>query len=57
MDLQSPLAIGFGISNRQSFEQATTYATGAIIGTAFVKLLGKENYLDEIPSFINSIKG
>jgi len=57
MDLKSPLAIGFGISNRQSFEQATTYATGAIIGTAFVKLLAKENYLDEIPNFIKSIKG
>lgn len=57
MQLANPIAIGFGISNRQSFEQATSFATGAIIGTAFVKLLTKDNYLDEIPNFIKSIKG
>lgn len=57
MQLANPIAIGFGISNKQSFEQATSFATGAIIGTAFVKLLKKDNYLDEIPNFIKSIKG
>jgi tryptophan synthase alpha chain len=57
MELASPIAIGFGISNKQSFKQATSFATGAIIGTAFVKLLANENYLDEIPNFIKSIKG
>lgn len=57
MQLANPIAIGFGISNKQSFEQATSFATGAIIGTAFVKLLTKDNYLDEIPNFIKSIKG
>lgn len=57
MQLENPIAIGFGISNKQSFEQATSFATGAIIGTAFVKLLTKDNYLDEIPNFIKSIKG
>ncbi|KKX52265.1 tryptophan synthase subunit alpha [Sphingobacterium sp. IITKGP-BTPF85] len=57
MQLENPIAIGFGISNKQSFEQATSFATGAIIGTAFMKLLTKDNYLDEIPNFIKSIKG
>ncbi|WP_400262389.1 tryptophan synthase subunit alpha [Sphingobacterium sp. SG20118] len=56
LNLKSPIAIGFGISSKESFEQAVSYATGAIIGTAFVKLLTKDNYLDEIPHFIESIK-
>lgn len=57
MDLNNPLIIGFGIHNQETFEKATTFAHGAIVGTAFVKLLTEENYLDKIPSFISSIKG
>lgn len=56
MNLINPLIIGFGISNKESFDKATQYASGAIIGTAFVKLLAEENYLDQIPAFIESIK-
>ncbi|UIR55178.1 tryptophan synthase subunit alpha [Sphingobacterium sp. SRCM116780] len=57
MNLKNPLVIGFGISNSESFRQATSYATGAIIGTAFVKLLAADSYLEKIPDFIKSIKG
>lgn len=57
MDLKNPFIIGFGISNQITFQKATTYANGAIVGTAFVKLLTQENYLDKIPDFIKSIKG
>ncbi len=56
MDLKSPLVIGFGIHNQETFEKATSYAHGAIVGTAFVKLLAEDNYLDKIPEFISSIK-
>lgn len=56
MQLKNPLIIGFGISNKDSFDKATSYSTGAIIGTSFVKLLSEENYLDKIPAFIRSIK-
>ncbi|MCT1529531.1 tryptophan synthase subunit alpha [Sphingobacterium daejeonense] len=57
MDLKNPLIIGFGIHNRDTFEKATQYANGAIVGTAFVKLLAEENYLEKIPGFISAIKG
>lgn len=55
MNLKSPLVIGFGISDAKTFQKATDYATGAIIGTAFVNILGQQNYLDKIEGFINSI--
>lgn len=57
MDLDNPVVIGFGIHNKDTFQKATTYAQGAIVGTAFVKLLAEENYLDKIPSFIKALKG
>lgn len=56
MDLKNPFIIGFGISNQETFQKATTYANGAIVGTAFVKLLTEDNYLEKIPAFIKSIK-
>jgi len=57
MDLKNPVVIGFGIHNKDTFQKATKYANGAIVGTAFVKLLTEENYLEKIPEFIASIKG
>ncbi|MGV6944802.1 tryptophan synthase subunit alpha [Sphingobacterium kyonggiense] len=57
MDLDNPVVIGFGIHNKDTFQKATTYAQGAIVGTAFVKLLAEENYVDKIPSFIQALKG
>lgn len=56
MDLANPFVIGFGISNRETFEKATQYANGAIVGTAFVKLLADEDYLDKIPTFIKTFR-
>lgn len=43
MNLHNPCMIGFGISNRQTFEAASTHAAGCIIGSKFVTLLEKEN--------------
>lgn len=56
MDLDSPFIIGFGISNQETFRKATSYANGAIVGTAFVKLLAEEDYLKKIPEFIESLR-
>lgn len=56
MDLKNPVVIGFGIHDRDTFRKATSYANGAIVGTAFVKLLAADNYLDKIPDFIQGIK-
>ena len=40
--LRNPRMIGFGISNKQTFETASANAAGAIIGSKFVTLLGDE---------------
>lgn len=56
MRLKNPAIIGFGISNRTAFDKACEYASGAIVGSAFVKLLSSDNYLKKIPPFIKSIK-
>ena len=57
MSLKNPTMIGFGISDHKSFSKASEYANGAIVGSAFVKLLGEENFLEKIPEFISSLKG
>lgn len=58
MKLKSPLLIGFGISDHQSFTQATTYANGAIIGSAFINVLKNSDNLEEdIVAYVRSVKG
>lgn len=56
MQLKNPAIIGFGISNNDNFKKACEYANGAIVGSAFVKLLENGDYLDRIPGFIKSIR-
>jgi tryptophan synthase alpha chain len=55
MNLKNPQIIGFGINNAETFEQATEFAQGAIIGSAFVNHL-TEKGTGDISSFINSIR-
>ncbi|MGL4852664.1 MAG: tryptophan synthase subunit alpha [Phocaeicola sp.] len=39
MKLKNPCMIGFGISNKQTFQAACQHASGAIVGSKFVTLL------------------
>lgn len=39
MQLKNPQLIGFGVSNKATFDAANRYAAGAIVGSAFVKIL------------------
>lgn len=39
MDLKHRRLIGFGISNKQTFDEACRYSSGAIIGSQFIKCL------------------
>ena len=58
MNLKNPRLVGFGISDRESFLKASDGSSGAIIGSAFVKLLGNaKNLREEIVGFVKSIKG
>jgi tryptophan synthase alpha chain len=54
MNLKNPQIVGFGISDNKTFSQATEYAKGAIIGSAFIKHLSK-NGTDNIDSFVDTI--
>jgi tryptophan synthase alpha chain len=56
MQLKNPAIIGFGISNSDNFNKACEYANGAIVGSAFVKLLEKDGYLDKITGFVKSVR-
>jgi tryptophan synthase alpha chain len=56
MQLKNPAIIGFGITNNETFKKACEYARGAIVGSAFVKFLGTDDYLERISEFIKSIK-
>lgn len=55
MKLKAPQIIGFGISNSETFKQATKYAKGAIIGSAFVKHL-TEKGVHSIKEFVVGIR-
>jgi tryptophan synthase alpha chain len=55
LNLKSPQIVGFGISNTETFKQATKYAKGAIIGSAFVKYLD-ENGVNSIQNFVEGIR-
>lgn len=55
MDLKNPRIVGFGISNAATFNQATAKASGAIIGSAFIKHL-TANGLDDLGEFVKKIR-
>lgn len=55
MNLKNPQIVGFGISNKATFQQATKYAKGAIIGSAFIKHL-TENPISKIDSFLTTLR-
>jgi len=46
MGLKNPRLIGFGISNRETFEAACEAAAGAIIGSRFISLLESESSVE-----------
>lgn len=47
MKLRNPRLIGFGISNKVTFDAACKEASGAIIGSKFITLLNSEKTIDE----------
>ena len=43
MQLRNPRMVGFGISNKQTYETAASHASGCIIGSKFITLLDEEH--------------
>lgn len=57
MNLEHPRLIGFGISDRATYQTACAHAQGAIIGSAFIKALGGEgNVREKTLDFIRGIR-
>lgn len=58
MRLAKPTLIGFGISDHATFSKACQYSNGAIIGSAFVKLLANsKNLKKDIKDYVEKVKG
>ena len=55
LQLKNPQIVGFGIKDNETFDQATEYAKGAIIGSAFIKYVDK-NGVSDISSFVQNVK-
>jgi tryptophan synthase alpha chain len=57
MKLKNPKVVGFGIHDQNTFNQATAYTEGAIIGSAFIKALQKNHGLKtNIHHFVKSLR-
>ena len=55
--LKNPLMIGFGINDRATFDTACNYASGAIIGSAYIKALTENNDINaSTENFIQIIR-
>lgn len=54
MELKNPQIVGFGISDKVTFQQATEGQKGAIIGSGFVKFIGQNN-ISSIQNYINNL--
>lgn len=56
MQLKNPVLVGFGVKDKETFESVCKYASGAIIGTAYIKMLDETK---DIPygtkNFLNSV--
>ncbi|MCP4313766.1 MAG: tryptophan synthase subunit alpha [Bacteroidetes bacterium] len=57
MELDIPRLVGFGIFNNHTFRSACSHAKGAIIGSAFIRMLEEEGFSEEkIGGFIRMIR-
>lgn len=56
LELRSPVIVGFGISDQESFERSVSYTDGAIVGSAFVRHLENDPELRNVETFIRKIR-
>jgi tryptophan synthase alpha chain len=56
MELKNPVLVGFGIKDKQSFNDACRHSNGAIIGTAFIKALETSTSIEKsVKQFMDGI--
>lgn len=54
MELRNPVLVGFGVHDADTFAQASAHHAGAIVGSAFVQMLGRDG-LAGIPDFVDTL--
>ena len=55
MNLNNPSIVGFGISNRETYEKVVERSKGAIIGSAFINFI-EQNSIEDIGKFIKKFR-
>jgi len=55
MELKIPRLIGFGIKDKETFTEASKYASGAIIGSAFIRAIDNKNPTKGAAEFLNQV--
>ena len=57
-ELKNPCMIGFGVSNKQTYQTACEYAAGAIVGSKFVSLQAQEGDAGKaVEKLLEALKG
>jgi tryptophan synthase alpha chain len=59
LNLKNPVLVGFGVKDKLSFAAACEFANGAIIGTAYIKVLenaSETEFAERTKDFIKSLK-
>ena len=56
LKLSIPTLIGFGISDKKSFDTACEYSNGGIIGSALIKAINPENIEKSVIEFIKKVR-
>ena len=58
MNLSNPILVGFGIKDNETFDTASKYTAGAIIGSAYIKALQKSSDVGkETKAFLEGVIG
>ncbi len=58
LKLKNPFLIGFGISNNETFNIASSFCSGAIVGSAFINAIkDSTNLKADIETFVKTMKG
>jgi tryptophan synthase alpha chain len=56
LKMKNPFLIGFGISNRETFNTACDFSSGAIVGSAFISMLKtSKNIQADVSGFVKSL--
>ena len=58
MNLKNPTLVGFGVTNKETFDAAAAHSRGCIIGSAFVRALEENPTIEAAAeSLISKVRG